>query len=515
MGISHPNSQDSRPASLISTEGDVARTLTGGRTSALGAFGASIVLLSIALDPFFQQVVVYPSRSAVVGSSTILRSILYTAGRLDPYYRSDGYQISYPDRAIKYYVEPLLYFNVTPELPTVPLTCSTGECTWEPYNTLGVCNECADLSHLIEFACLESQIDWTSDIMDGASATYPKRQTCGYYMNTTSSDPMLMTGYEAHSGYNETLLGRTLPLNLPTNHRQGYFNGSIMFKDIGAPIVDAVYVFTPGGHDAVKRNTTPIARECNLRWCVQQVNSTVHAGVLHETILSTIDNRTVQPYAYYEDWSDWVMNYYNDPRITVSSTNESYGPETNDTAALVTLSFFASMRAMFTFHNVTTGNLMRYTELGSEKTFTVSSDHTFWANPYNVSTHFDNIAKALSRVVRVSGNGTEEVKGDALGPQTYVMIRWEWFSLPVILLGFSLVFLVSVMIQCRSNEVKIWKTSALAVLLHGPGEGGSRGQSDPLSTVDGYGASQMEHGTAKVRLHNINGSWRFSQDEPS
>jgi hypothetical protein len=59
----------------------------------------------------------------------------------------------------------------------LPLSCSTSTCKWEPYQTLGVCSQCADISELLTYACLPMKLDWIlSSMRPRTEATWPNRK---------------------------------------------------------------------------------------------------------------------------------------------------------------------------------------------------------------------------------------------------------------------------------------------------------------------------------------------------
>lgn len=53
--------------------------------------------------------------------------------------------------------------------------------------------------------------------------------------------------------------------------------------------------------------------------------------------------------------------------------------------------------------------------------------------------------------------------------ETYVKVRWEWFSYPATLVILSLLYLLGTIIETTYRDVSIWKSSNLAMLFHGQG----------------------------------------------
>lgn len=296
---------------------------------------------------------------------------------------------------------------------------------------------------------------------------YPKAASCGYYVNASSDDPMLMTGYGTSSTSNETLIGRLLPLSFSTNGAMSYFNTSIMFRDVPFPILDLIYVFTPGGFNGVHANVTPVAQECDLRWCIKTVEATVRDGELYESTNDSDEDSQTAWYPWEVDWVEGEFSYNATPEIRSKSSNLTFGVASNASALQAISSFYESSRSFITATEASLAPKFRYTAEGANETLFISAETSPWWHPYNISEHFDNVARTFTNVARAASNGTDLIHGVAYGTETFVEIRWAWFSLPLLLLLLGLFFLVAVILQSRASGVQIWKTSVLAVLMHG------------------------------------------------
>jgi len=100
-------------------------------------------------------------------------------------------------------------------------------------------------------------------------------------------------------------------------------------------------------------------------------------------------------------------------------------------------------------------------------------------NPFinpNLESWLADMSRAFTTMVRKTRNfdtdKVDNVNGKTWQPIVKVKIRWRWIILPVVLLMFSLIFLLATVIRSTKQDAKvgIWKTSALAVLFNGLGE---------------------------------------------
>jgi hypothetical protein len=61
----------------------------------------------------------------------------------------------------------------------------------------------------------------------------------------------------------------------------------------------------------------------------------------------------------------------------------------------------------------------------------------------------------------------DTVQGVALAEENYFSVRWQWIALPALLELAVLVMSVMTIVQCRREDVPLWKSSVLALIYHG------------------------------------------------
>lgn len=454
---------------------------TKGRS--LAALGAIITLFSLALDPFFQQVVDFPDRWAPMGNSSIPVVNVYK-----PHFGTDfknGVPIIQSDQDIEAITQKFLYDNGTQPMqvangtrPEIPLNCPSSNCTWPVYETLGVCSACEDVSELLTWSCLTTIVDWTPKLNgSGFESTYPNGTMCGYFFNATSEKPVFMSGYMAdqrnRSTGDEMLLMRTLPL-FSNPSRKPIYGGSYKFKHIRNPIADFFVVSAVNGSESVLKKLPPVALECMLTWCVKRMNSTYYAGAYNEEVIEEFINKTAGPSPLLSSpvtlagFTGYNQMYTQNVTIEVPGYEASTFGVSNDTAMYTIGIFDNFLPSWTTISSVSPQPILRYKFAGEKLPFWRQTDINPWLGPNNITNHMDRLATALTNGIRSSRN-SKQMYGVAYHTEAYVSVRWVWLILPIGLLVLSAVFLISTIVTTAKggNDVGVWKTSAIATLLYG------------------------------------------------
>ncbi|KAF9741584.1 hypothetical protein PMIN02_004195 [Paraphaeosphaeria minitans] len=462
---------------------------TRGRT--LAALGAVVTVFTMAMDPFFQQVVRYPQRTVLEAQN----SSIAVAFRIEEsqYARANqGGQLMTPNTDMSAIIENHFRDISTPPIQVrngtraeIPLSCPTSNCAWESYETLGVCSECVDIVDMLEFDCLENtKLDWVQD--STAYIPWQNGTMCGWFFNATGVNTTMMIGYRVESLTNltssEILVTKAMPLISNMNRRPSW-GGSINFKHVRNPIANFVVVSPYNTTDdesileSIFQHKKPQAHECMLAWCVKTIESSYHESAYTETIKSQFINTTAGPFPFTfidADTTDpkdtWKMQYLQDitvdPHARDGQGNTSSFGLSNDTAANVVTIFDDYLPSFFTRPNNASKTWMKY------KTW--MEDPPFWENPTNVwlppdniTHHVENLATAMTNQMRNWGNTT--AWGKSFSEETFIEVRWVWLILPITVLVLTLLFLLGTMRRTyiESDRVGVWKNSAIVTLLYG------------------------------------------------
>jgi hypothetical protein len=167
----------------------------------LAALGALLTVLLLAIDTFFQQVTELPERWVLHGESMIARSVRYEPEIASAYQSNWGdLPIAVPNQDLKGALTPYFYDQNGTQTSTnrngsqanFPLSCPTSRCEWSPYQTLSVCSACADISHLLTYACLPMTLDWIRNATGPHTEdTYSNGKCLSFpsHSNTNGGDP--------------------------------------------------------------------------------------------------------------------------------------------------------------------------------------------------------------------------------------------------------------------------------------------------------------------------------------
>jgi hypothetical protein len=148
---------------------------TKGRS--LAALGAVLTLLMVATDAFFQQSTDLPGRWASKGHGDSPIVIRYDSNNGQIF--EHGMSNTLVDINLSQVVQNYFYYGGNQPVifgngirPEIPLSCPSSRCEWEPYDTLGICSACADVSEQLTYACMITKIDWISSVFHNET-TYP------------------------------------------------------------------------------------------------------------------------------------------------------------------------------------------------------------------------------------------------------------------------------------------------------------------------------------------------------
>lgn len=246
-----------------------------------------------------------------------------------------------------------------------------------------------------------------------------------------------------------------------------WYGGSINYRDVQNPIIDFLAFSTLGGVPGVYANETPSAQECVVSWCVERMSPTVFNGNLtHNSGSYPMQPKGPAPFPWTMD-DNYMLSYVADFDYTPPDSNERFYVSNNTIYQTIALmgDFFP---LTITVSSSDSDNVRyRYPALNPHAAWVKVLPSNAWAT--DIAQKVKGFAKIISDVIVTSSQSVNNVDGTAATSEVFVSVRWAWFSLPFALLLLSLIFLLTTIFKCAEEEedIGIWKTSALPVLMNG------------------------------------------------
>ncbi|KAK3348434.1 hypothetical protein B0H65DRAFT_175644 [Neurospora tetraspora] len=456
-----------------------------------GSFGAVVMVIALFLSPFAQQIATFPTRMVETPSGAVnYRTETYG---LALHGKESLSQAFVPILPIKAAVYKGLFAEDGRPWMGLPFQCSTGNCTFPPIETLGVCHKCVDMSEYMTRYCppgITNTDDCGWKLPSGAAKLNSSAEVFGM----TSLFPGSSTGDATYS----TIM-KLIFMGTETN------------------------ATGPGV-------LSPWATQCTLTVCLQTLASNITNGFLHESHLSSpITNDTVPSLS---SLSSSINSL--DPLTIQSPTNSSLLYSMSMESILAMQSWFSRLFANGTasrnptYINQTISDLPNTSgNVVVNLTVGISSGETFFdtdivqafywnyyeypsspsssspsspAAPKGLEMLMSDLAVSLTSTFRTLT--AVPINGTSLSYETFVSVRWGFVALPVTAVILAAFFLGLAAWETKRSGASLWKTSALAMLFHGL-DGDARERFEDLRSLE---AKKRESRNVKVRLSAEEGS---------
>ncbi|GME55774.1 hypothetical protein GTA08_BOTSDO13905 [Neofusicoccum parvum] len=423
----------------------------------MATLGALIVIVALAMDPFAQQILSFPSRPVSLNDG--LNSAWLPAAQS----WNNSEEVLYSTTMRKAIYGGLLDFE-TP----VDFGCLTGNCTWDAFASLGVCSSCEDLSDAVTPTCSSSSNEGSEGNSTCSELTYT---FAGYNLTLVLQNGSFVApqevGTPAAAGANDTDSKLyTLVKSVVGPAHPGGLKDPRMFEfAVAQLLVDSTTGLTWDSEDLQSPQWNITA--CAVSWCAKVYEDVeVKNGALSNTTptnlnLTAVSNSTC--------WTDTTCQEF-------APTNTSALPANANTTFYVGIDNSSlSIRNLMKFdYNVSVGANATDDALvtGAYNLATTMMWNT------NISASFAHIATSMTNFVRASGPAAQRVAGTASLLQTFVVVEWAWFALPAAVVAAGALLLVAVVVLTaltrRESVGKggvVWKSSSLPLLLLSPPKG--------------------------------------------
>ena len=383
-------------------------------------FGALLTVAALAIDPFSQQVIKYddcafsmPQYVARIPRAETFRhkNSSFEAG-----------EIHSLDDSIKVALYLGLLTPPSNSSSRISLSCVTGNCTFPienrtGYLSLAMCHSCLDNSTAIVAYQKEDGVGGSADL------------------------------YRIDSPFGPSLdVGQTLAITARSLVNSSNENVSIF-------AFDAIML---------REDLSPWAFGCRLHPCLNFYRAEVSNSVINETLLWSKELRLDSISGNYSSVTSRTFRkgnlgysdlFFGPPECQWGYTNH----DAKSIANALTNDFFHNQ-------NLTTARDHPSTSRQDGPAWLLKLSLKGTATIDSVDTYMAGLANSITASIRQQvGNEENYAEGTTYGWQTCIRVRWAWLSLPAILLLLTILFFVITMAETHTP----WKSSALALLLHG------------------------------------------------
>ncbi|KAL8924374.1 MAG: hypothetical protein Q9172_002721 [Xanthocarpia lactea] len=459
----------------------------------LSSLAALVVLYSLAIDPFAQQLTHFRPERAVVDSEASIP--------IQSLFGGDDYLFD-----VKSAVKSAFVGSSIPETVS---HCPSGNCSWTLYQSLAVCHQCVDISdqiHIMDTCFYQKTAGCAAYLKSGLTIELGdiSNSSDATRMKTNSTGPLLKIDDVSPSLLKFTKLYHD-PAGLSIKPECFYREQSFI-----AQCLEDI-------------RSTLTATECSLYWCINYYSATQESGVLKESIIdswwshSGTDLVSVRA-PLVEDGPLVNLGFHiqllpSKDELNISDNGKNFGhddsdhaqrhqrpakydpcyvdPRTNDNLAQWLVRFF---NKEITSMNASRVNSQDYE---TDDVAIILSGQNKWPSggrsglpqPDPVFDIFSNVALGLTQLIRRDrqslprgwgpDNYLVEVGGErhtlnfaaigtAIEDRTVVQVRWGWLCFPVGLVFMTCGLTIATKIRSSRQHIPVWGSSITALMIRGP-----------------------------------------------
>ncbi|KAL9107008.1 MAG: hypothetical protein Q9227_008044 [Pyrenula ochraceoflavens] len=465
------------------------------------SIGAVLMILNLLSDPFIQQVIALrPLTSHSRESSVrIPKANNYTVceGEEDPMFGA---------------VLSVLGGNVNTGTSGLA-DCPTNDCQYDPFNTLALCSNCTDVT-------AELQVEPTFQVVNVSSGN---SDTFNVTLNSTRfrfkdlvlenvNHDLMDTRYDSGLAkvWNFTISPfDEIEFEVPALT-------TVLFRSINVTDLQSVLSWP---------NTTVVAEECSLSFCIQNVHSSLRSGTLTESVQTQSATSTQQLPPGGTGSNSISTTACGGPRSIkiqdLSSPLEPYylsTPSQQGISDIFYYNWLQSSPGPSSGHDVEPVGYVGLDGSGPNLTIlnrsplvgirNAASSTMYYSQ--NISLVLSDIADVMTRTLRQETSGTRHTGGEALVHTTVINVRWPWLVVPLLNTVAGAIFLALTVVSTAKAKVAPWKEEILATLMHGiksPAHVKAIGHLVTNASMENYA------GHTNVRLHEpSSGSWGLATE---
>ncbi|CAG8045873.1 unnamed protein product [Penicillium olsonii] len=428
------------------------------RSCSLVSLGAAVIVLLLAFDPFVQLVLKYPVGSTDDASATSRA----TAPQLRQWITTgdDTRDIGTA------YTEG--YYSQSQDF-TVPPICSSGNCTWDQFSSVGICSRCTNMSTTAKVSCKSAS---TAAIRKACSITFPggfiydfkvvHNQTHSMAIDTNKDTMSMLTSHDVTFpspvvwqpfSYNASWI---LQVASGAVDRQLPEFPNATLVGVKDPQVAAIYI-----EIGLKNSFIPSIQRNTLSTCLRDYEVIVDNGT------PSVKTKNIDFGTIYEDTIPGGLCWTPGPPDSLGfqeGKNFTFCEPRMSELVNVLKYFPQEQSRSYTWYYSDLDEEIGSYNLSRE----INSNYAFQQDQLNrngFEKSIENMAAALTKFglegTNQSANGTVQVT------KVFVHVRWPWLILPGCLIVFGSIFLVITIAVSSKSRAPLWKSSALVPYYHG------------------------------------------------
>lgn len=405
-------------------------------------------------------------------------------------------------------------FNPNPLSETQP-RCSTGDCTWPPFTSLGFCFKCQDISQAVQNSSTHDdrreKVDPNPDHRGGFPGMSNSPRRDNHWKDYTYTFPELNGQVLQSLGTYSQAPQRSISTRFDMDMEDPRFFAMQLYWDPATPFnfndgtsvpTVSLLIFIRTSAQNSDPGAVVAADLCALSFCAQKRTVSVSLDQPTFTVLQTVNgiqNVQIKPgkegYGTDPDLKKRLSFIGDDFNTTFPETNGEIDPS----------NWVNNLRDLLsTFEGKLVGQVVYKNDPKA-----ISNMIGALNASSNISMTMNNIATAMTNHFRDSSNNT--IVGQASQTELFVDVTWPWITLPAILVLAGFIFLMLAMFETKRLGASIWKTSELALLFHGSEES----YADLQELLDR--CSEMESVALGIRTQMVkssSGKWVLRREKP-
>ncbi|PLB40847.1 DUF3176 domain-containing protein [Aspergillus candidus] len=427
----------------------------GSRTGSLTYVGAALTVLALAVDPFAQQILTFPSRTVPALNATALTQASQNWTSMGGLDHSDV-SLELPPTLLTAIMSGLMQTH----RPLEP-QCNALSCDFPEFVALGMCSKCEDVTARTDQKCqVENDVPvWEGVPIHPALIQVPTN--CSYRSPSNFSFDFQLSERIEYETIGDVVSDPHKINNVTffANHWSLRPRADYPILGIQDPIVSLIEIdyvdpvrYTVS--NATAPPTKPVVTECAVYFCERryaassylpttQESSPFHVVDTQELIVK--DSQEERP-----DISSLEPFYFDPPKGSATlSRNPKYSMEYH------TFNNFRPFM-MSLFNSTATIDII---ELPTSYTLKLES----FLRRVDLSEILESMSTSVTDTLRKNGHGGE-VSGKAFRDERFIQVRWPWIILPVVVTLGSLALLLGTAIGCKQRDAVLWKCMVLPLL---------------------------------------------------